>query len=139
MLLKPSPNRPSLAGSRVNAVEMRVASSMHCLSTVVPPTSTVSKPTVPDAPLPSPYEMDQVAFSSSVYVGLKEGLYAEWLPIREAGSKLENIHKSDDPVSKLRLNDWPPIVTGDRYSISLASGVASTSPSSLPSVEVEFG
>jgi hypothetical protein len=82
--------------------------------------------------------MDQEAFSSSVYVELEEGSYAEWLPMEAGGSKLENIHRSDEPVSKLRLNDWPPMVTGDRYSISLASGVAVTSPSSLPAVAVEL-
>lgn len=46
-------------------------------------------------------------------------------------------YKSAEPVSKFRVSFWPPMVTGERYSDSFASGVAVTSPSSVPGSEVD--
>jgi hypothetical protein len=54
MLLKDKPNRPSDL-SEANSEETIVAISTAWPVTEVPPTFTTSVPTVPEAPLPSPY------------------------------------------------------------------------------------
>lgn len=57
-----------------------MASSTACLVAVIPPTATWSNPTVPEAPLPSPYEMSQDAPSYSSQVSLLVESKAEWSP-----------------------------------------------------------
>ena len=59
MLLKARPRSPSEA-SETNADETFFASSTTCPLTVVPPTVTVSVPTLPLAPDPSAYSILQV-------------------------------------------------------------------------------
>ena len=60
MLLKARPSRPSELVSETNWLETAVASSIAWLVTVAEPMFTVSVPTVPDAPLSSPYSICQV-------------------------------------------------------------------------------
>jgi hypothetical protein len=94
---------------------------------------------VPEAPLPSPYEMSQVAPSYSSQVSLLLESKAEWSPrwLEERAVLkthlsvvstyysclvIANTYRSAEPVSKFKLSCWPPMVTGERYSDSFSSG-----------------
>jgi hypothetical protein len=54
MVPNDKPSRPSVFVSRTNEALTEVANSTACFVTVTPPTFTVSVPTIPLAPLPSP-------------------------------------------------------------------------------------
>ena len=91
---------------------------------------------MPSAPDPSPYETRKVELSSSgEKVELRFGSNTEWRVCCSAGMAVEKTQRSDEPVSKSRLNFWTPIWTGARYSASWFSGVAATWPlPALPAV-----
>jgi len=73
---KASPRRPSLLVSDTKDAETDVASSTACDVAVAPPITTVSVPTVPEAPDPSPYEIDQVDPARVLKLALLAGLKA---------------------------------------------------------------
>jgi hypothetical protein len=72
--LNASPTSPSLFGSCANDAVMDCASSTACDCAVAPPMSTTSRPTMPLAADPSPYEMFHCALSSCWNVLLSCGL-----------------------------------------------------------------
>ena len=63
-------------------------SGNHKQLTVTPPTTTLSEYTVPDAPEPSPYEMDQVY--PDFTVPDVAGLYFAWPVDSLVGVRVEN-------------------------------------------------